>query len=62
MLLLAGSVIFPIECSVLSSTPDAFPVVDSYAESEKLLLSTDLQTCKHRQIMVIGLSGVHFGL
>ena len=34
---------------MLSSTPDAFPVVDSNAESEELLLSTDLLTCKYRQ-------------
>ena len=41
--------ILPIECSVLSSTPDASPEVDSYAESKELLFSTDLLTCKYRE-------------
>ena len=41
--------ILPIECSVLSSTPDASPIVDSNAESEELLLSTYSLTCKYRE-------------
>lgn len=39
--------ILPIGYSVLSSTPEASPILDSYAESEKLLLIlTDLLTYK----------------